>query len=190
MTSPITGRGCRRASGPTLYPLFTTKSQGTAWDCPSANGSSPSTAASSGSRANSAKARASRSISPSVPTQANDDNHLDKKRASATSLAAVTSHATTTPFGTPPGTILIADDEELIRRVLADTLRDQGHTVQTVDNGALAWEALTTKAFDWPCSTSACRSAPVSISFSRPSKNPARPPAAHADHHHDRPDHP
>ncbi len=54
----------------------------------------------------------------------------------------------TTPFGTPPGTILIADDEELIRRVLADTLRDQGHTVQTVDNGALAWEALTTRAFD------------------------------------------
>ena len=31
---------------------------------------------------------------------------------------------------------------------LADALRDQGHTVQTVNNGALAWEALTTKAFD------------------------------------------
>jgi DNA-binding NtrC family response regulator len=46
------------------------------------------------------------------------------------------------------GTILIADDEELIRRVLADTLREQGHSVETVDNGALAWDALSTKRFD------------------------------------------
>ncbi len=45
-------------------------------------------------------------------------------------------------------TILIADDEELIRRVLADTLQEQGHTVETVDNGALAWEAISTNRFD------------------------------------------
>ena len=53
-----------------------------------------------------------------------------------------------TPFDTPPGTILIADDEELIRRVLADTLRDEGHTVETVDNGARASEAMASQAFD------------------------------------------
>ncbi len=53
-----------------------------------------------------------------------------------------------TPFNSTPGTILIADDEELIRRVLADTLRDAGHTVETVDNGARASQALASKAFD------------------------------------------
>lgn len=53
-----------------------------------------------------------------------------------------------TPFEAPPGTILIADDEELIRRVLADTLRDEGHTVKTVNNGARASEALASQAFD------------------------------------------
>lgn len=44
--------------------------------------------------------------------------------------------------------ILIADDEELIRRVLADKLKEEGHSVETVDNGALAWKALSTKRFD------------------------------------------
>ena len=97
----------------------------------------------------------------------------------------------TTPFGTPPGTILIADDEELIRRVLADTLRDQGHTVQTVDNGALAWEALTTKAFDlalldirMPERTGL----DILLQAQQEPRTDRRPHTA--DHHHDRPDHP
>ena len=40
------------------------------------------------------------------------------------------------------GTILIADDEELIRRVLADALSEEGYTAETADSGARAWERL------------------------------------------------
>jgi len=43
--------------------------------------------------------------------------------------------------------ILIADDEDLIRRVLTDTLREEGYTVETVPSGKLAWECLQTRAF-------------------------------------------
>ncbi|MSQ48558.1 MAG: sigma-54-dependent Fis family transcriptional regulator [Deltaproteobacteria bacterium] len=43
--------------------------------------------------------------------------------------------------------ILIADDEELIRRVLADTLREAGFTVETVATGDDAWRQLQTGAF-------------------------------------------
>lgn len=45
----------------------------------------------------------------------------------------------------PP--ILIADDEDLIRRVLADTLSEEGHTVETVPSGKLAWERLQAQPF-------------------------------------------
>jgi two-component system, NtrC family, nitrogen regulation response regulator GlnG len=43
--------------------------------------------------------------------------------------------------------ILIADDEELIRRVLADTLEDAGFAAQTVASGDEAWRQLQTGAF-------------------------------------------
>ena len=43
--------------------------------------------------------------------------------------------------------ILIADDEDLIRRVLTDTLKEEGYTVETVPSGKLAWECLQTRAF-------------------------------------------
>ena len=43
--------------------------------------------------------------------------------------------------------ILIADDEELICRVLADTLREAGFTVETVATGDEAWRQLQTGAF-------------------------------------------
>lgn len=46
------------------------------------------------------------------------------------------------------GSILIADDEELIRRVLADTLSEEGYTVETVDSGARAWTRLKEQPFD------------------------------------------
>jgi two-component system nitrogen regulation response regulator GlnG len=46
------------------------------------------------------------------------------------------------------GSILIADDEELIRRVLADTLSEEGYTVEIVDSGARAWIRLKEKPFD------------------------------------------
>jgi two-component system nitrogen regulation response regulator GlnG len=46
------------------------------------------------------------------------------------------------------GSILIADDEELIRRVLSDALTDVGYAVETVDSGAQAWERLQTLKFD------------------------------------------
>ena len=43
--------------------------------------------------------------------------------------------------------ILIADDEELIRRVLADTLEDAGFAAHTVASGDEAWRQLQTGAF-------------------------------------------
>lgn len=43
--------------------------------------------------------------------------------------------------------ILIADDEDLIRRVLADTLQEAGFTVETVASGDEAWRRLQTGAF-------------------------------------------
>ncbi len=43
--------------------------------------------------------------------------------------------------------ILIADDEDLIRRVLADTLKEAGFTVETVASGDEAWRRLQTGAF-------------------------------------------
>jgi two-component system, NtrC family, nitrogen regulation response regulator GlnG len=46
------------------------------------------------------------------------------------------------------GAILIADDEDLIRRVLTDALREEGYTVEAVDSGAYAWARLQTQAFD------------------------------------------
>jgi two-component system nitrogen regulation response regulator GlnG len=46
------------------------------------------------------------------------------------------------------GSILIADDEELIRRVLADTLSEEGYTVEIVDSGARAWTRLKEQPFD------------------------------------------
>lgn len=47
-----------------------------------------------------------------------------------------------------PGTILVADDEELIRRVLADALREEGHRVETADSGIRAWAYLQEQPFD------------------------------------------
>jgi two-component system, NtrC family, nitrogen regulation response regulator GlnG len=46
------------------------------------------------------------------------------------------------------GTILVADDEELIRRVLADSLGELGYTVETAGSGTHAWERLQTLKFD------------------------------------------
>jgi two-component system nitrogen regulation response regulator GlnG len=46
------------------------------------------------------------------------------------------------------GAILIADDEELIRRVLTDALREEGYTVEAVDSGTHAWARLQTQSFD------------------------------------------
>src|SRR5215475_12605603 len=46
------------------------------------------------------------------------------------------------------GSILIADDEELLRRVLTDTLSEEGYSVETVDSGSRAWEHLNQKSFD------------------------------------------
>ena len=43
--------------------------------------------------------------------------------------------------------ILIADDEELIRRVLADTFRQVGYAVTTAASGDDAWRRLQTEAF-------------------------------------------
>lgn len=47
-----------------------------------------------------------------------------------------------------PGTILVADDEELIRRVLADALGEAGYAVETADTGTRAWARLQEHSFD------------------------------------------
>src|SRR5712691_11619822 len=46
------------------------------------------------------------------------------------------------------GTILVADDEELIRRVLADALGEMGYVVETADTGTRAWSRLQERTFD------------------------------------------
>ena len=46
------------------------------------------------------------------------------------------------------GTILIADDEDLIRQVLHDTLTEQGYHVEAVATGSQAWAAVQEHAFD------------------------------------------
>ena len=46
------------------------------------------------------------------------------------------------------GSILIADDEELIRRVLADALGEEGYSIESVDSGARAWMRLKDRSFD------------------------------------------
>lgn len=46
------------------------------------------------------------------------------------------------------GSILIADDEELIRRVLEDALSEEGYTVESVDSGTRAWARLKEQSFD------------------------------------------
>ncbi|MGH7963617.1 MAG: sigma-54-dependent transcriptional regulator, partial [Candidatus Binatia bacterium] len=46
------------------------------------------------------------------------------------------------------GTILVADDEALIRRVLADALSEIGYVVETADTGTRAWDYLQTSRFD------------------------------------------
>lgn len=47
-----------------------------------------------------------------------------------------------------PGAILVADDEELIRRVMTDALREAGYTVETADSGDRAWTCLQALKFD------------------------------------------
>src|SRR5438128_11724250 len=46
------------------------------------------------------------------------------------------------------GAILIADDEELIRQVLAGALGEVGYAVETADSGTRAWARLQEHAFD------------------------------------------
>ena len=46
------------------------------------------------------------------------------------------------------GTILVADDEELIRRVLIDTLSERGYQVEAVETGTQAWALLQNRPFD------------------------------------------
>src|SRR6266852_7720959 len=47
-----------------------------------------------------------------------------------------------------PGRILVADDEESIRWVLATALAGEGHTVEQVDGGDAALERLTRDNYD------------------------------------------
>ena len=53
-----------------------------------------------------------------------------------------------TPEPSLPGTILVADDEEIIRWVLERACAQRGHTVVTVASGAEALQALRGRPFD------------------------------------------
>jgi two-component system nitrogen regulation response regulator GlnG len=46
------------------------------------------------------------------------------------------------------GKILIAEDEESLRRVLKKALEDEGYWVHAVDNGRSAWDRMTEAGFD------------------------------------------
>ncbi len=48
----------------------------------------------------------------------------------------------------PQGAILVADDEELIRRVMVDALSEIGYRVETADCGERAWTCLQALKFD------------------------------------------
>lgn len=44
--------------------------------------------------------------------------------------------------------ILVADDEDSIRLVLRNTLKQRGYVVVTAENGSQAWELIQTQDFD------------------------------------------
>jgi CheY-like chemotaxis protein len=44
--------------------------------------------------------------------------------------------------------ILVADDEEVMRRLIAKLLAGCGYDVDSAEDGAIAWEALQTKRYD------------------------------------------
>ena len=46
------------------------------------------------------------------------------------------------------GTILVADDERLIRHVLRDALAERGYRVETAETGTAAWAAVRAQPFD------------------------------------------
>ncbi|MBI4169545.1 MAG: response regulator [Acidobacteria bacterium] len=48
----------------------------------------------------------------------------------------------------PPSRILVVDDEITIRELMHDALEDRGHTVEVVDSGLAALEALREKTYD------------------------------------------
>jgi len=45
-------------------------------------------------------------------------------------------------------TILIAEDEEVMRSMLVDYLEDAGYTVHDAENGSLAWDLYTNNVCD------------------------------------------
>lgn len=45
--------------------------------------------------------------------------------------------------------ILVVDDEPLIRELMGDFLRDQGHHVEAAEKGLVAWNKLTDPGQDF-----------------------------------------
>jgi two-component system, OmpR family, response regulator len=52
------------------------------------------------------------------------------------------------PRANPSPRILVADDEDVLRRLIANSLIESGYDVDAVEDGAVAWEALQTKRYD------------------------------------------
>jgi DNA-binding response OmpR family regulator len=52
------------------------------------------------------------------------------------------------PHANPVHRILVADDEEAVRRLIARSLTKCGYDVDAAEDGAVAWEALQTKRYD------------------------------------------
>jgi two-component system capsular synthesis sensor histidine kinase RcsC len=48
----------------------------------------------------------------------------------------------------PSPRILVAEDEDVLRRLIANSLIESGYEVDAAEDGAAAWEALQTKHYD------------------------------------------
>ncbi|MCA1011217.1 response regulator [Halobacillus halophilus] len=44
--------------------------------------------------------------------------------------------------------ILVADDEEVLRMLISDTLEDEGYIIKEAENGKAAWEILQLETLD------------------------------------------
>jgi len=44
--------------------------------------------------------------------------------------------------------VLVADDDDVLRQLIADSLAGYGYDVEAAENGAIAWEALQAKHYD------------------------------------------
>ena len=71
--------------------------------------------------------------------------------------------------------ILIVEDEKILRISLADALKAEGYTVLAVDDGSEALAVLAKGNFRWSSPISACRAPAGPTSCAHRLPNPLRP---------------